>query len=393
MVKVQRLAWLSLASTALAAPTWWQQWSMDQVKDKTHFSLPQADGERRLVQTAEDKAPFWTTEKERLDFIKNRVGFMDITDHQQLDPLFVPSVQKGLPKEARHQEKWEHYADKLSTSNMEVALTKLTSFHTRFYQSETGHEAAQWLHKQISDLVEESSADSDITIRKFKHTWKQFSIIARFEGSDASLINIPVVVGAHHDSINAWNPYFGRSPGADDDGSGSITMLEVFRSLINTGFRPVRPVEFHWYSAEEVGLLGSQDVAEEYQKKGVEVLAMFNSDMTGFVGTKFAESYGILTDWVDPELTELVKVYAREYGDIAVRETSCGYACSDHASWAKYGYRTALATEGDFSDISPYIHGDDDSVSHIDFNHMKEFAKLFLGFAVELGHFDGNEDK
>jgi hypothetical protein len=50
--------------------------------------------------------------------------------------------------------------------------------------------------------------------------------------------------------------------------------LEVFRSLIGIGFRPTRPVEFHWYSAEEAGLLGSQDVAESYEKKGVEVIAM-----------------------------------------------------------------------------------------------------------------------
>ncbi|KAF8923504.1 Leucine aminopeptidase 1 [Haplosporangium bisporale] len=111
--------------------------------------------------------------------------------------------------------------------------------------------------------------------------------------------------------------------------------------------------------------------------------------MTGYVGTKFAESYGIVVDYVDDDLTELVRVYAREYGDIPVRETKCGYACSDHASWAKAGYRSAFAIEGDFSDSSPYIHSTNDDVSHINFDHMKQFAKLALGFAVELGHFKG----
>lgn len=98
--------------------------------------------------------------------------------------------------------------------------------------------------------------------------------IARFEGTDESLANQPAIVGAHQDSVNGWNPLWGRSPGADDDGSGTVTTLEVFRSLVGTGFRPTRPVEFHWYSAEEAGLLGSQDVAESYEKKGVEVIAM-----------------------------------------------------------------------------------------------------------------------
>jgi acetylornithine deacetylase/succinyl-diaminopimelate desuccinylase-like protein len=38
--------------------------------------------------------------------------------------------------------------------------------------------------------------------------------------------------------------------GADDDGSGSVTILEAYRALITSDFRPVKPVEFHWYSAE-----------------------------------------------------------------------------------------------------------------------------------------------
>lgn len=35
-----------------------------------------------------------------------------------------------------------------------------------------------------------------------------------------------------------------------DDGSGSVTILESYRALIAADFRPVRTIEFHWYSAE-----------------------------------------------------------------------------------------------------------------------------------------------
>ena len=38
--------------------------------------------------------------------------------------------------------------------------------------------------------------------------------------------------------------------GADDDGSGTVTILEAYRALIASDFRPIRTVEFHWYSAE-----------------------------------------------------------------------------------------------------------------------------------------------
>jgi leucyl aminopeptidase len=44
--------------------------------------------------------------------------------------------------------------------------------------------------------------------------------------------------------------------------------------LVDNGFKPERPVEFHWYSAEEAGLLGSQAVAAEYKKQGKQVVAM-----------------------------------------------------------------------------------------------------------------------
>ena len=38
--------------------------------------------------------------------------------------------------------------------------------------------------------------------------------------------------------------------GADDDGSGTVTILEAYRALLASDFKPNRAVEFHWYSAE-----------------------------------------------------------------------------------------------------------------------------------------------
>lgn len=35
-----------------------------------------------------------------------------------------------------------------------------------------------------------------------------------------------------------------------DDGSGSVTILEAYRALLAADYRPVRTLEFHWYSAE-----------------------------------------------------------------------------------------------------------------------------------------------
>jgi bacterial leucyl aminopeptidase len=50
--------------------------------------------------------------------------------------------------------------------------------------------------------------------------------------------------------------------------------LEAFRELVATGFNPTYPVEFHWYAAEEGGLLGSQLIVKDYVAKNVNVGAM-----------------------------------------------------------------------------------------------------------------------
>jgi leucyl aminopeptidase len=75
----------------------------------------------------------------------------------------------------------------------------------------------------------------------------------------------------------------GRSPGADDDGSGTTTIIEAYRLLIKSGYVPASPLEFHFYSAEEAGLLGSQKIAAAYKKAGAAIKGAFQVDMTGYV--------------------------------------------------------------------------------------------------------------
>jgi len=70
--------------------------------------------------------------------------------------------------------------------------------------------------------------------------------------------------------------------GADDDGLGIVNLMERFRALLDTGFMPTNLVEFHWYSAEEVSLLGSQDIAVSYKKAGTKVKAMLQLDVTAY---------------------------------------------------------------------------------------------------------------
>ncbi|EEY14773.1 bacterial leucyl aminopeptidase [Verticillium alfalfae VaMs.102] len=208
--------------------------------------------------------------------------------------------------------------------------------------------------------------------------------------------NSTVVIGAHQDSINLFLPSILAAPGADDDGSGSMTILEVFRVFL--GVKDVlkgkseNTIEFHWYSAEEGGLLGSQAIFSQYEKDDRDVKAMLQQDMTGFVQRTIdagrPESVGVITDYVNTGLTDFIKKVIVEYCDIPYVETKCGYACSDHASASKAGYPSAFVIESSFEDSDNHIHSTDDLIKYLSFDHMLQHAKMTLGLVYELGFTD-----
>lgn len=150
----------------------------------------------------------------------------------------------------------------------------------------------------------------------FKHSWGQNSIIATIPGKT----NSTVVIGAHQDSINLWLPSVLAAPGADDDGSGTVTILEAFRVLLQSEDiiqgNHENTLEFHWYSAEEGGLLGSQAIFSSYEKDDRDVKAMLQQDMTGYITRTLdagkPESVGVIVDYVDPNLTNFIKVVIDE---------------------------------------------------------------------------------
>jgi len=194
-----------------------------------------------------------------------------------------------------------------------------------------------------------------------------------------------VIVGAHQDSINMNSPKTGRAPGADDDGSGAVTILEAFRLLLASGFQPLRPIEFHWYAGEEAGLLGSQAIAQSYQKAKRLVAGMMQLDMTAFPN-KDTPDVGIVTDYVDAKLTSLLRSLVTTYTTLTSGDFECGYACSDHASWNQAGYASSIPFESSNMEENQNLHTPRDTLETVDYDHALNFAKLAVAFIVELAH-------
>ncbi|KAJ3107473.1 Leucine aminopeptidase 1 [Phlyctochytrium planicorne] len=295
-----------------------------------------------------------------------------------------------------------------SQTDMQSWLIRLTQFPERWYKSQNGVAAANWIRDQVNALTVPSGAK--LTVELFQHSWKvQPSVIARYEPVSGGLDGI-VITGTHFGTslfnLSAFRGLIflqkdtlgsgsgkaepNNNPAADDCASGSAVIFEALRTLTRQGFVPKRTIEFHWYAGEEEGLYGSDEVAEAYAVAGKKVISYLNLDQSGYVKKGSQAVIGILTDYVTAPTTAFLRTIVTTYTGLGFVNTKCGYACTDHASWTKHGYEAGLAFESDMSNAFPYndrVASDGsalDTVDKLDFNHVFEFVKSTLGFIVEL---------
>lgn len=213
-------------------------------------------------------------EQEIQELVRKRIKFMDITFGGELHTYFAPKpARMPLGFSEGRESLVRARLKNIQQERMKRYLVKLTSFRTRYYQSTTGRESAEWLFRIIKQITKGSPMK--VTTRRVIHSgWPQVSVICRIESpadmDDDSLAAERVVLSAHLDSTSMIAPRLLAAPGADDDGSGVVTQLEVLRLLTRKAVRLVRPVEFMFFAAEEAGLLGSQAVARYYQESGSE---------------------------------------------------------------------------------------------------------------------------
>ncbi|KAH9821496.1 aminopeptidase [Melampsora americana] len=348
----------------------------------------------------------WLTEGEKALVIwyENGRRFVDVTDEVENSIQgFVVNHQEENSKEPKAEfpdqisigkDTLKEILKDIQVQRMKSRLTEFTHFRTRYYRSSTGQKSQAWLLSLIKEMV--TSSHSNVTVSEFKHSWGQNSIIARFEPHpDSEITDLKscstFVIGAHQDSTNLL-PFL-AAPGADDDGSGTTSILEAFTVLLAHAWSPQvnqGAVEFMWFSAEEGGLLGSQDITKAYHLQERNLRGMVQFDMTAFVKEGTVPNIGLVTDFVDPGLTDYLRLIIDEYLEIGWVNTKCGYACSDHASFTKIGVPSAFAIESTFEESNHRIHSVNDRFDfpEFSFEHMAEFSKLVIGLVVELTGMD-----
>ena len=208
--------------------------------------------------------------------------------------------------------------------------------------------------------------------------------IGWIEGSDPELKNEYIVFTAHMDHVGVGSPVDGDSiyNGADDDASGTVTIVELAQAFASLPEAPRRSLVFMTVSGEEKGLLGSGWYAEHPTFPMEQTVANLNLDMIGrnwpdtivAIG-KEESSLGPLVEKVAAEHPELDMAVI---DDIWPEEGF--YSRSDHYNFARLGVPILFFFNGTHDDY----HRPSDHPDRIGYDKMSRIGKLlfFLGYEV-----------
>lgn len=222
------------------------------------------------------------------------------------------------------------------------------------------------------------------------------NVLGFVEGSDPLLKDEVLVLTAHYDHLGKRGSdiYFG----ADDNGSGTSTILEVaqaFASARQTGYGPRRSVLFMLVSGEEKGLLGSEYYVNHPVFPLDATIANINVDMVGRVDDKHKNNpnyiYVIGSDRLSTDLHRINEQANATYTQLeldytynAESDPNRYYYRSDHYNFAERGIPAVFFFNGTHADY----HRTSDTVDKINFEKMALIGKLVFHTAWELANRD-----
>jgi hypothetical protein len=206
------------------------------------------------------------------------------------------------------------------------------------------------------------------------------NVIGVLRGSDASLQDTYLLVTAHYDHVGMLPEGTGDRiyNGANDDGSGTVSVIELARALSGLKQRPRRSIVFMTFFGEEEGLLGSKYYARHPAFPIEKTVGQLNLEQVGRTdssegpqisnATVTGFDYSTLTGFIQAagELTG-VKIYKHP------RNSDAFFSQSDNFYLAEAGIPAhSLAVSFEFPDY----HGLGDEWQKIDYDNMAKVDRM-----------------
>lgn len=219
------------------------------------------------------------------------------------------------------------------------------------------------------------------------------NVLAYLEGTDKK--EEVLVISSHYDHVGV-NSKGEINNGADDDGSGTVSVMEIaeaFAMAAEEGFTPRRSILFLNVTGEEKGLLGSEYYADNPIFPLENTVNNLNIDMVGRIDYEYqgAEDqdyiYVIGSDMLSSELKIINEYNNITYTDLILDYRYDGeddpnrfYYRSDHYNFAKHNIPVIFFFNGVHDDY----HQPSDTVDKIEFDLMEKRAKLIFHTAWDL---------
>ncbi len=235
-------------------------------------------------------------------------------------------------------------------------------------------------------------ANVDLIIRKDVEEGKSTNVLGYVEGTD--LKDQLLVISAHYDHIGMSNGKVFN--GADDDGSGTVAVLELAQAFAKAkaeGHGPRRSILFMTVSGEEKGLLGSEYYTDYPIFPLSNTVADLNIDMIGRQDKKYESDpnyiYVIGSDKLSSELHNISEEANKKFGGLtldytynAPNDPNRFYYRSDHYNFAKNNIPVIFYFNGTHADY----HQETDEVDKINFEKMEKITRLVFYTAWEVAN-------
>lgn len=213
------------------------------------------------------------------------------------------------------------------------------------------------------------------------------NIIAKLPGQNVSSVYL---VTAHMDSTAERSGSTDPAPGVNDNGSGTVTVMEIARAFKEAQIQPANSVEFILFSGEEQGLHGSKYYANNIPANKT-IRAVVNVDMVGNVDpqgdcVEFAYKPGTGGNLITDTIVEIIQT---KNIDMRTRSFEWGITLSDHAPfWSKGIYTSVFGHECERgtqeSPPNDVYHTTSDKIDQVSVSQIAKTAQAVGGALVKM---------
>jgi len=243
----------------------------------------------------------------------------------------------------------------------------LYTIPSRYYSTQGNIKAAQYILERFQSFG--------------LNTWYQnitstmVNVLAKKTGTKYP--NQYVIICAHYDDM----PAGATAPGADDNASGTVAVIEAARLLANINL-PYTIVFAAW-DEEERGLYGSQAYADTAFAHGDSIIAVLNLDMIAYDGNGDGALDVNTNSASTPLANDFAQIVSLYQPTLVPQVTTSLNGGSDHQSFQAKGYKAILSIE-DNSDFTPYYHTINDKYSTLNKPFFVKMVKAGVAALVTI---------